>query len=574
MTTSPPSWSYCGTGATQEDPVGCRGIQLGSDGTCLSHMSSGDQQSYLNSITPGSDIDLSGTKITGDFFSQLLTKLREAPEQPPKFGTAIFNESILVDDVRMRGAIFSKRCSFKSAHFHGEGDFASARFSADADFDGATFASVASFFDATFEGKSLFTDVRFHDVARFTASKHYELSLMRSEFKEHAVFTQVRCSTLISFLSCIFNKNANLGAIVCLALILNEAEFRSDARIDVAAKILSCRRTRWDIPTVLRLRYAQVYLTEAVLSQPLAIVAHPAPFISYDFPVDEDISTMDDPSVSVSSMEGTDASFLTFSDVDLSDCTFAGAFNLDQIHLEGNCTFRRAPQGWRQVGPFPYRWSSRRVIEEERRWRSLEAHSSSFRDGWGESPESHDQVLSLARLTEIYRQLRKCREDAKDEPGAADFYYGEMEMRRHDRSLPLGESILLTLYWAFSGYGLRALRALSWLLAAMATTIILMMGLGIPDQTPKQEIQRVTSGNTVKTVIDKPDPELTLPIPSRFTSTRFEKSVRVVLNSVVFRSSDQDLTTWGTYTEMVSRFSEPILLGLAALAIRGRIKRG
>jgi hypothetical protein len=23
------------------------------------------------------------------------------------------------------------------------------------------------------------------------------------------------------------------------------------------------------------------------------------------------------------------------------------------------------------------------------------------------------------------------REDAKDEPGAADFYYGEMEMRRH-----------------------------------------------------------------------------------------------------------------------------------------------
>lgn len=537
-------------------------------------MSPSGQQSYLNSLTPGTDVDLSGTTITGDVFSQILAKLRATPEQPPKFGTAIFNDSVFIDDVRVRGAIFSNGCSFKSAHFHGEGDFASARFSADSDFDGATFASEASFFDAIFEGKSLFTGVKFCDVAHFTASEHYELSLMRSEFKDRAIFARVRCSTVISFLSCQFNKNAILGSIVCLALILNEAEFRSDARIDVAAKILSCRRTRWDIPTVLRLRYAQVYLTETVLTQPLAVVAHPAPFISYDFPVDEDLSTMEDPRVSVCSIEGTDASFLTFSDVDLSDCIFAGAFNLDQIRLEGNCTFRRTPQGWRQIGLFPYRWSSRQVIEEERRWRSLETSPSALRDGWGESPESRDEVLGLARLTEIYRQLRKCREDVKDEPGAADFYYGEMEMRRHNRTLPLGETILLNLYWAFSGYGLRALRALSWLLAAMATTIILMMGLGIPDQTPKQEIQRVQLGNAVKTVIDKPNPELTLAMSSRFTSNRFEKSVRVVLNSVVFRSSDQDLTTWGTYTEMASRFSEPILLGLSALAIRGRIKRG
>ncbi len=31
----------------------------------------------------------------------------------------------------------------------------------------------------------------------------------------------------------------------------------------------------------------------------------------------------------------------------------------------------------------------------------------------------------------MYRQLRKAVEGAKNEPGAADFYYGEMEMRRH-----------------------------------------------------------------------------------------------------------------------------------------------
>ncbi|THA71800.1 hypothetical protein E6P78_04160 [Streptomyces sp. A0958] len=36
----------------------------------------------------------------------------------------------------------------------------------------------------------------------------------------------------------------------------------------------------------------------------------------------------------------------------------------------------------------------------------------------------------------------------------------------------------------------------------------------------------------------------------------------------------QDLTTAGDYIEMTSRLTEPVLLGLAALAIRGRVKRG
>lgn len=57
---------------------------------------------------------------------------------------------------------------------------------------------------------------------------------------------------------------------------------------------------------------------------------------------------------------------------------------------------------------------------------------------------------------------------------------------------------------------------------------------------------------------------------------RFEKALNVTLNSVVFRSSGQDLTTAGTYIEMTSRLVEPALLALAALAVlavRGRIKR-
>ncbi|MYT77471.1 hypothetical protein YW3DRAFT_06452 [Streptomyces sp. MnatMP-M77] len=57
------------------------------------------------------------------------------------------------------------------------------------------------------------------------------------------------------------------------------------------------------------------------------------------------------------------------------------------------------------------------------------------------------------------------------------------------------------------------------------------------------------------------------------TGERFEKALSITLNSVVFRSSGQDLTTAGSYIEMISRLTEPVLLGLAVLAVRNRVKR-
>jgi hypothetical protein len=80
----------------------------------------------------------------------------------------------------------------------------------------------------------------------------------------------------------------------------------------------------------------------------------------------------------------------------------------------------------------------------------------------------------------LYRALRKGREDTKDEPGAADFYYGEMEMRRLARRPvnPIGagrigaasrrrvERWILTAHWLVSGYGLRAWRAVAALAVA------------------------------------------------------------------------------------------------------------
>jgi hypothetical protein len=124
-----------------------------------------------------------------------------------------------------------------------------------------------------------------------------------------------------------------------------------------------------------------------------------------------------------------------------------------------------------------------------------------------------------------------------------------------------------------SGYGLRASRALGWLAAAMLITIMLLMGFGLPQDSPKQEATGTVppGGGTVTFEIEKDDPQN--PTGNRFTGERFEKALNVTLNSVVFRSSGQDLTTAGTYIEMTSRVTEPVLLGLAVLAVRNRVKR-
>lgn len=64
------------------------------------------------------------------------------------------------------------------------------------------------------------------------------------------------------------------------------------------------------------------------------------------------------------------------------------------------------------------------------------------------------------------------------------------KMRRHDTTRPWGERVLLKIYWALSGYGLRATRALAWLGAAMAVTIAVMMLWGLPSDDPKADHHR------------------------------------------------------------------------------------
>jgi hypothetical protein len=149
-----------------------------------------------------------------------------------------------------------------------------------------------------------------------------------------------------------------------------------------------------------------------------------------------------------------------------------------------------------------------------------------------------------------------------------------MEMRRNDHSRPRPERLLLNLYWLASGYGLRAGRSLAWLAISMMITLTALVLWGIPSQASTTISHGTFNGRTftetterVKTIHPSG------PLLDRVSMKRSEQALRVVVNSVAFRSSGQHLTTTGAYIEMASRLAEPVLLGLAVLAIRSRLKR-
>lgn len=509
-----------------------------------------------------------------------------------KFDQASFSQEAILDKVE-----FASRASFTDAQFVKNARFDKAKFSSTVWFERveslqqirfwrAQFMGVALFDEAKFRGEVRFDEVQFHNDADFEqVSADGPASFNSTQFGGKAEFDQARFSDSVFFSGAQFPRITEFGVITCARTMdLSGAIFPLPVTLHIATRELVCTRTRWESTATLQIRCARVDLTGAVLSAPLNVTAYPVPFVDRrGQTVDEALLSGQAPAVHVTSVRGVDAAQLVLTDINLSSCQFTGAFHLDQIRLEGRTTFAKVPKGirWRFFHVWPTHRSQRRTVAEEHYWRAQDTGQSPNPDGnsprlWSTGPAhgDPDRTPDPDDVAAVYRQLRKAFEDGKNEPGAADFYYGEMEMRRHDRdSTSRSERGLLHGYWLLSGYGLRASRSLGWLAAAMLMTILLLMGFGLPQHSPKQEATGVVpaNGGRVTFTIDTDDPQN--PTGSWFTSKRFEKALNVTLNSVVFRSSGQDLTTAGTYIEMGSRLFEPALLALTLLAIRGRIKR-
>lgn len=491
------------------------GAVAAADGRCLAHLDAEARTAYLADLRPGSDVDARGVAFTEDLLADLLNALRD-DDGVARFGDARFVGATFSGDAEFHGARFSKDVMFNQATFSGRAGFGQVRFSGYAGFDGTTFSEIAWFEETTLSGDADFTLTTFSANAIFDTSE--------------------------------FAGDLTVTGRVSGRLTLVGAVARRKLALTVAAAEVSAARLRADGHVHLRLRAARVDVTEAVCAGPLTVQGLQRPIDGVDETPLKDPDTGAVPPVTVRSLRGVDAGSLVLTDVDLSSCLFTGLHRADQVHLDGRCLFAADPGG------------RRRVLVEEHYWRALRRQRQGRPlKGWSAAPPDVE-VVGSERLEVLYRQLRKALEDGKNEPGAADFYYGEMEMRRlgergrrtvlprfgeQRRTWPahVGEKLLLTLYWLVSGYGLRAGRALLALVVVVAALAAAMKYAGFADKQVSY-------------------------LDALLHSLRSATAV-----SVTSATGSESVTRWGQVYQIPLRIAGPLFVALAALAIRNRVKR-
>jgi uncharacterized protein YjbI with pentapeptide repeats len=614
MAGGPAGWTWC-------SHKGCIGVRLPATALCLAHTAEQAPDAFdaeLERIGVEGTVDARGVLISANLLRRLMAAVPREDARPV-FIDARFERATFEGEVRFSGASFRGEAGFGGATFRGGGEFELASFQSTAGFDGAAFQDIVSFdqvsfqsgagfrgatfkggagfarstFEgeawftaATFAGGVEFTEVTFRSGAVFALVSIQSLAMFdRASFRSWAMFTQANFQgeavfTRTSFKhvglfdEASFEHATQLGPLLARELVLDGAFFGARVQVEVTAATVCARRAQFPNGVHLRLRFASVVLDDADLAAPAILAGAPS-----SFPVLEDQEEQvthrwqrlpPGPRAlrwrpRLLSVRRTEVAGLRLADVDLRACRFAGAHNLDRLRIEGAPLFAPTAGWWR---------ARRKTLAEEQHWR---AHRPGrWRSaGWypracqpPASPQAETrEVPDPARLAALYRDLRKGREDAKDEPGAADFYYGECEMRRHDSSTPRAERLVLWVYWLLSGYGLRAWRALAALALVVVLAGVVLAFWGFPNVAPSSRPAAVDRGGALvyQQQPAYPPPGLErLPDAIRFSA----RSATALL-----RGPDRALTPLGEWLEIGLRFVGPVLLGLAVVSVRGRVRR-
>lgn len=522
-------------------------------------------------------------------------------------GAVEFDESHCIGRADFRGTVFSGPASFRESGFSSGCDFARASFASRAAFtnasfggltrfDDVVFADAATFWGATFRdstdrvsarGEGGFSGVsfdrtRFLGETWFRGTRFDSLAIAGAVFAGAADFAGVHARYDADLTDTTFTDVTQFGPLLVGGrLVLDGAVYQRRTHIDVAASFLQARRARFPAGVRLRVRFADVDLGDADLSAPCTL-SGVGPWDE----LDEDLLvTRKGRNANVRprllSVRGADVAGLVLSDMDLRACEFSDANNLDRVRL-GNSEFARTPE--------LRRWSSRQALAEEHHWRASRLVGNE-RFGWDppftrqQVDVTPGQVLPAAEIAEIYRSLRKGREDARDEPGAADFYYGEMEMRRNAQRDAFAwnrrqgrpgaaaaantERLILLAYWASSGYGLRAWRALSLLVAVIVAAGILFGLVGFAPVAPEQQFEAAgvtASGGLRYEVASREAPR---------GLHRVDDGVLFAAQATtaLLRGPERPLEPMGEWLHLGLRLVGPVLIGFAALALRNRTRR-
>jgi uncharacterized protein YjbI with pentapeptide repeats len=509
--------------------------------------------------------DASFTKATFEGDASFTSATFEGDAQYDKAtfeGDAWFMKTTFKDSVRFREATLEGDTWFGEATFNGDAWFSEATFKGQAWFGEATFEGDARATKATFEGDAWFGKTTFKGYAEFRqATFERDARFDGATFEGDAEFGEVTYMADAGFAGANFEGNAGFGEVtferarrfgpvlVLDTLLLDGVSFPQAAELDISARRLSLVGTSFPARVNIQARWAEVILEGADFGAPSILCGsrafeglHEESLVQA---LKEEGSTLDSSGrPRLVSLRRANVGNLLLSDIDLRGCRFVKAHHLDGLRLQGDVEFARSPDG-------PW-WTARRVLAEEHQWRSA-TEKGRLREGWygdevqppGWLLEAHPEVqeaLDAYFIANLYRDLRKGREDNKDEPGAADFYYGEMEMRRFDETKPQAERFILTLYWLVSGYGLRASRALISLLLTVLVFASLFWWVGF---TPRPSFTR-----------------------SLLFSLESTSSLFRVPETPTF-----SLTQLGEALQIALRLLGPLFFGLALLSLRGRVKR-
>jgi hypothetical protein len=171
-----------------------------------------------------------------------------------------------------------------------------------------------------------------------------------------------------------------------------------------------------------------------------------------------------------------------------------------------------------------------------------------------------DRPVSYKQVEAVYRQIRSGLEASRATSDAADFYYGELEMRRLGARRVSAERLLLTPYKWLGGFGVRALPPLlSYLATVVGTSVLLWRRPGWFATTA------ITSAGAGA------DSEGRGGLAFTHLDSVFAFVVR---NSIsVFTTPVDGLTALGTVLLVAERFASIAMLGTAVLAIRSRVHR-
>ncbi|MER5184542.1 pentapeptide repeat-containing protein [Streptomyces sp. NPDC002896] len=585
---------------------------------CLHHADPDQRDAYWGRLVPGAPVDLRRTRLT----EETLHKLRECLQN--RFGDADFLEAEFTQYANFLGAAFTRNARFSWATFAQGARFGGATFAQDAHFYGAAFVQDVDFVGATFAQDAGFVEANFAKDANFYQAffahgAHFNMA----SFAQDANFIGVTFAQDAYFSGATFREGWVAADLRCATdLSLFRARFDGPVDIRTQARNIDCTMARWEHSVTLRLDGAhEVNLAHRVAGRravtrlsladmvrsaeyPFLVLA-PDPFLEPGealAPEDALDGAQDVESavraVVLEDLSGTDTTRMVLTNVDVSRTNFVNALNLDQIRLEGRCRYLRTPRpGWKRRGT--WRHTARNIIVAEDTWRRARTPQTSSTPVH-DAPANAASIAQPASLAPVYRYLRKALEDGKDDPGAADFYYGEMEMRRLDVTRLRAERWLLTLYWAISGYGLRASRALCALLVVMSVSFALLLLFGIPaKETGTSTVGYISADaaaladaglklpdsctaddpshpecRVVVTAGESVDPTVpTNALVDRFTAERAGNALEVVSSVSLFNADEQELTGWGKVIAFASRFLGALLLGLAILAVRNRVKR-